>query len=209
MVLALQMQFAAERGDWDLVVADLKSAKTVAGHLLHCPTLIEQFVGMAVDEWASQQLMRILRGHTLPDKAHQDLALILAESFSSGYPIADVGRESLGLLDIVQRVFTDDGSGDGHLIPGEMSVFHPAGTYSSVPPTIFESAAIAMIHSSRSQTVELIGQWRKMSDRYRLIMPYQDHVSGRQFDAWFRKTVTENPRNYFAWSLLPATQRAV
>lgn len=208
IALSWQMQFAAEKGNWDSVIADLRSAKTLAKHLMGCPTLIEQLVGIAVDQRTNQQLMRILRGHTLPAKINQDLALILVESFPSGYPIADIGRESDYLLDMVQRVFTDDGSGDGHLIPFTLRRFMPRSSSVDISERPID-LAMAMVHSSRRETVQFIEQWKQMSDRYRSVTPYQNHISGESMDAWLRKTIEENPENLFLNNFLPSLQEAV
>ncbi|NIA07555.1 MAG: hypothetical protein GWP14_07970 [Actinobacteria bacterium] len=214
-VLSWQMQFAAERGSWNLFAADMKSVKTLARHLMQCPFLIEQFEGQYIDQLAHRQLIQVLRRYSLPPSALQRLAQALDESFPSGYPIADISFESLGLLDAAQRVFTDDGSGDGHFIPSAAGGFFPTGTIDNTRGYYYPSAgdpffvARTMIHPSRRETVEIIKQCKKMQDSYRLTTPYQDYVAGRPVDVWFRRTIEENPRNLFIKTLLPATQRAV
>ena len=214
-VLSWRMQFAAEREDWDLFAADLKCAKTLARHLMQCPMFIEKGIGANIDRWTHIALIQVLQHYTLPPSATQRLAQALDESFPSGYPIADMSFETFVLLDAVQRLFTDDGSGDGHLIPSAAWWGVPtAGTADNSPGYYYASAgdpyfvARTMIHPSRRETVQIIKQWKQMSDRDLSMTPYQNHISGESFEAWLQKTIGENPRNLFIRERLPGTQRA-
>ena len=217
LVLCWRIQFSAEQGLWDSVNTDLQSLKKVAEHLMERPTLIEQLAGMGVDLWASQQLIYVLRNHSFPSESLDALAGTLSDSFTSGYPIADVSFKTLGLLDTVQRLFTDDGSGDGHFIPSAARRFLPISTLTTYSTHGYYLADMAdphflmraMIHPSRRETVEIILQWQEKSDLYRSRTPYQNHVSGQSVDAWFLKIIEENPRNLFIKHRLPSLQRAV
>ncbi len=68
---------------------------------------------------------------------------------------------------------------------------------------------MAVVHTSRRETVQLIEQWKQMADRYRSVTPYQNHMSGNRMDTWFEKIIKDNPRNFFIKKLLPALQNAV
>ena len=208
LLLAWQMQFAAEKGDWDSVIADLKSAKTLARHLMQCPTLIEQLVGIAVDQRANKQLIHLLRSYPLPPSTLQRLA----QSFPSEYPIIRMDGESLFQMDLIQWVFTDDGAGDGHVIPGRLRSLY-ADSYSEERQysqlEILDSVGMSMIHSSRRNTVELFEQWKRRAHQYYLATPYQNYISAYALDAWSNKTIKENPRCFLANMFLPAVGRAV
>ncbi len=212
LLLAWQMRFAAEKGDWDSVIADLKSAKTLARHFMQCPTLIEQLVGIAIDQRANKQLMHVLRSHRLPASVLERLAVTLDESFQSAYPIADIGFEYFTYEDLAQRVFTDDGSGDGHLIPSQLPALADIIEGEERPHSYTDTikfVAGSMIHSSRRDTVALFEQWRRKADEYRSVTPYRNHISGESIGDWFTKTVEENPRNFLFQILVPSVWRAV
>ena len=209
IAICWKMQLAAEKSDWDSVATDIQSLKALARDLMACPALIEQLVGMGIDQSASRQLIYLLQNHHPPGRSLDELAVILGESYPSGYPIADIGCESGFQLDMVQRVFTDDGSGKGHLIPFALDNLLASGGNKVLAFTPAESVARAMIHPSRRETVQIIEQWEKMQDSYRLTTPYKDYSSGHPIDAWFMKTIEENQRNLFIKTVLPATQRAV
>lgn len=218
--LSWQMQFSVEEGNWESVAGDLKSIKIVAWHLMKCPFLIEQVVGMAIDKKVNDQLIRLLRNYHPSEQTLDRLAVILAESFPAGYPIADSGCETLFLLDSTQRLFTDDGSGDGHLIPSRArNLFGYIGEIKNTPShqtragALFEdpirAVELSILHPSRRQTVELIEKWKEMADSYRWLTPYQNYISGQPFQAEVHRLLEENPRNLFIETLLPGTERVL
>ena len=201
--LRWQMQFSAEKGDWDSVIADLRSAKKLARHFMHGPFLIEQVVGISVDTQANKQLIHLLRSSPLPPATLQRLA----QSLPLDYPIVSMDGESLTHMDLIQWFFTDDGSGDGHMIPGTISMLRAAGMESS-PPTIFEEVGMAMVHSSRRDTAALFEQWVQRARQYCSSTPYQNHISGYSLSVWAEKTMKENRRTFLFTMFIPALERA-
>jgi len=200
------MQFAAEKGDWDSVIADLRSTKTLARHLIGCPTLIEQLVGIAVTQQANKQLIHLLRSYRPPPSTLQRLA----QSLPPDYPIITMDGESLFHMDSIQRLFTDNGSGDGHMIPSGALEFYQSvqASHQNSPFEPLGSLGVSMIHSSRRDTVELFEQWKQRLDQYHSTTPYQNHISAESFQTWFRRTIEENPRNFLFKMIVPAVEWA-
>ncbi len=98
---------------------DLQAAKSLARHLLKCPLWSEQIVGLSIDGRVNASLTRVLQKY---DVAKQILRRV-AETYLSEFPLLDMDGEKLFLMDHIQRLFTDDGSGDGHLIPDQARFF--------------------------------------------------------------------------------------
>ena len=213
-VLSWRMHFAAEQGDWNSFASDLKLSKTLARHLMQGSFFSGLVPGVGIDEGSRRQLVEFLQRYSLPPGALQRLAQVLEESFPSGYPIADMSLEVFDLLDTVQRLFTDDGSGDGHLVPSVAGRFFGPGTVSKTRSYYVASpddpyfVARALIHPSRRATVKLIHQWKQMSQRDLSQTPYQNHILGESFEAWLEKTREENPRNLFIQERWTNTQQA-
>ena len=207
-ILSWQMQFAAEKGDWDSVITDLRSAQKLTSHLLRCPSLIEQLAGVRVDQQANNRLIHLLRSYPLPTSILQHLA----QSFSSDYQIISIDGEAMGHMDAIQWIFTDDGSGNGHMIPGQLIQLGAIGRgdrdQSPDMEEIITYSAGSMIHSSRRKTVELFEQWKRKAQKYYSATPYQNHVSGHSLSVWTHKIMKENPRNFLFNMLVPALQRA-
>ena len=114
---------------------------------------------------------------------------------------------------MTQWLFTDDGSGDGHLIPSEARNFF--GQIADIKNTpshqtragiLFEdpirAVELSMLHPSRRQTVELIEKWKELADSHRLLTPYQNYISGEPFRAGVYRLLKENPQNIFIETLL-------
>ncbi|MCK4850630.1 MAG: hypothetical protein KAT11_04720 [Phycisphaerae bacterium] len=207
-VLCWQMQFAAEKGNWDSVIADLRSAKALARHLMGCPALIEQLVGIAVDQRANKQLIHLLRSYRLPTSTLQRLA----QSLPPDYPIIRMDAEAIGQMDAIQWLFTDDGSGDGHIIPGQCLNLNAMTSGEKIQSPdigeIIKYSAGSMVHSSRRETVRLFEQWRQRARQYYSATPYQNHISGYSLNAWSNKKIKENPRNFLFRILVPSLEKA-
>jgi hypothetical protein len=62
---------------------------------------------------------QILQNHDLPKPILQQII----EIYPSEFPLLNMDAEKLFLMDHIQELFTDDGSGDGHLIPDQARFF--------------------------------------------------------------------------------------
>ncbi len=206
-IFCWRMKFTAEKGDWDSVIADLRSAKKLARHFMQCPTLIEQLGGIRADQRANKQLIHLLRSYHLPPATLQRLA----QSLSLGYPIIRMDGEAMFHMDSIQWLFTDDGSGDGHMIPGGALEFYRSvqGNHQNSPVEPLASLGASLIHSSRRDTVTLFEQWKQRAHQYFSATPYQNYVSGYSLTVWSDKTIKENQRNFLFEMLIPALDRAV
>jgi hypothetical protein len=124
-LLAADAWVAIEDGESRRAAEDIAAMLRVADHAEQNLTLIGQLVGTSVRVQASQQTRLLLsRSADLFDE--QSLAL-LADAFASVPDSAwrvDLLGERLAFEDVVQRVYSDDGEGDGVLLPqGLLSLY--------------------------------------------------------------------------------------
>ena len=111
-------KLAAAEGDIDKAAADVVTCYRLGLHQMEsksCKTLIEQLVGIALRSVAVQTAFEIL-DRTKPD---QDLLKTLQSqieqlSTNTGHTL-DMRSEKFMILDVIQRIFTDDGKGDGRI----------------------------------------------------------------------------------------------
>lgn len=195
-LLCWRMQFAAEAGDWDLFTSDLKAAKTLARHLLGCPFLIEQLVGLAIDDLVNTSVTQVLQNHDLPGPVLQQIA----EAYASEFPLLNMEGEELFSMDYIQMLFTDDGSGDGHLIPG-------AARGALIPleylllnkkqplDSSIKIVAVCMTHPSRRETVSAFIQAQKILADSILETPYQLHAQGCSHRSLLEEVAAQHPKN--------------
>jgi len=106
-----------ERGRYEDSFNDIKSCYRLGRHLKGDKALVEQLVGMAIEGIATQAIRDILSEHKIEPSAlvklQEDLEHITAnEDF-----VVSLKTERLFMYDELQRCFTDDGIGDGHIYP--------------------------------------------------------------------------------------------
>ncbi len=126
--LSADALLAAESGDGARVVADIGAELGIAGQCLKEKFLISQLVGIAVGQHATENALELFDRPGLLDGAQlRGLAHRLA-SLGGGRLSVDASCERLMIDDLVQRFFSDDGHGDGHLVDGaEQALFEDFG----------------------------------------------------------------------------------
>lgn len=197
-------------GDFVECWKSLDSVHRLGAQLLTGQTLIEQLVGRAMMGMATQEMRRVLydlRASLTPEQlvvVGQSQAMTMSpDSLKPNYE-----GEKLFFHDIVQYLFTDDGSGNGRLIPSQFEKiewmgrdpstsqadgFHREGRY----------LHIAAVHADRITTIEkYLALWDRMHELLRL--PLHDprrEDAGRLLDA----TLKGEPLGRFAviHTLLP------
>lgn len=109
---------ALEAGDGAQFVADIGAILAIAKHSEEGNLLISQLVGTAIRTLAFQRVVMALEWHpdALTDGQLAQLAQMLRDVPPSAYEI-DLDSEFLGIRDLVQRTYSDDGKGDGWFNP--------------------------------------------------------------------------------------------
>lgn len=115
-LLTFDAHVAATAGENDRVVRDITSMLGIAGHAVEEPFLISGLVGIAIQHLAINTTAEII--HDYPDLFTDDQLQELAHrhaAFMQGQPLVDFTGERWFFEDVVQRVYTDDGNGNGHI----------------------------------------------------------------------------------------------
>jgi hypothetical protein len=154
-IQAARMHLAAERGDWNDYAAAFEELLATARILTSQTTLIDFLVGVAIEALALSELRKDVVEGVIHEPAVIDALLAAMErQRSRGITLALEG-ERMSLFDFIQRVYTDDGAGDGRLILTELAAMDIFGA-SPVPETvadlrIINAAGIAF--PGRAETV--------------------------------------------------------
>jgi hypothetical protein len=116
-LLLFDTRQAMKSGDGTRVVANIDAMLGMAHQLGEEPFLISELVGYAILTLASQETSRVLRDapQMLSDESLVLLAHRLATCIKPGRLIPVAGGERWMFDDAVQRMFSDDGSGDGRI----------------------------------------------------------------------------------------------
>jgi hypothetical protein len=115
--ITLRAKFSAAEGNIDKALMDVVTCYRCGMHrqMGGPKILVEQLVGIAVRALAVQTAFDIL-DRTKPNKDLLAALLKQMEGLSTNESyIPDFRAEKYSLLDIIQRIFTDDGKGDGQL----------------------------------------------------------------------------------------------
>ncbi|MCC7388522.1 MAG: hypothetical protein IT431_07105 [Phycisphaerales bacterium] len=115
-LLEFDAHVAAREGDGARVAADIDTLLGIARHAGDQPTLISALVEIAIDHLAANTLAGII--HERPDLLTDDQLRALAHrvaSVDTSSIAAGLAGERWMFEDMVQRIYTDDGQGGGHL----------------------------------------------------------------------------------------------
>lgn len=218
-LLALDAHRAAAEGDIDTALADVKAMLGIAGHAREAPILINDLVGSAVASLAIDTSGELLA--TNPESFDDDQLRRLAHRISATEPLFGVrlDGERYGWRDLVQRIYTDDGNGDGRLTPrGVMAMEYLVTLPSaSMPPRRGGAAVVAgplllATVMSRREALELherlLAQFEAAAER-----PMWEWGSGPGYEAdnqiarWKSSTL-DTVRYFPIVQLMPALSKA-
>ncbi len=109
--------YAIEQGDGERATENLATYYGLAQHAADCNCLVGAYVGFAIASMGYEELQDFLEFH--PHFLSEDQLAEIQDSIEN-VNIRDwvrLGGERAMVYDIVQRVFTDNGSGDGRITP--------------------------------------------------------------------------------------------
>lgn len=109
-------ELAASDGDRERVLRDLRIQLGMAGHAFDNPLLISQLVGVSMISYASETIDILLRDHPelLTEEDLAEVAHRLATVYPGRVRITFQGEQAM-FDDAIQRMYTDNGRGDGRL----------------------------------------------------------------------------------------------
>ncbi len=173
---------ALERGDSQQAVEDCLAVARAGRHWQQGEILIEQLVGLAMSQRAHEEMLRIVRTRDLPAAELANLQRQMAALYAGRYPPIDLEAERLGILDTIQRVFTEGGPGGGHMaFSGAMRLYDfMAGTEArnddSGPIVVPLFAAMSLVHAGRSKTTAKANWFFDEQVRLAKLSPYEKHT---------------------------------
>ena len=112
-LLALDIEAAVNSGDAARAAADLETMFRLAAHMSHDSFLIVPSFALAINALACETLARVLAEN--PSLFTDDQLVALAHAAARPPSPISFDGEVLQFDDILQRVYSDDGHGDGHL----------------------------------------------------------------------------------------------
>ncbi len=201
-LLAADARYALTLGDSKLMVERLTTMLRIASHTGESPTFISKFTAMSI-RWMTVATLRSALIEA-PDTLSRDMLRELAHKLAA----VDVRREFLmdegeraWFGDLMQRIYTDNGNGDGRITPEgletlrslDQSIFTILKPFDSfyLSETLLDGVLGPI-------TIELVGSRREMLEQYESTMA--------KFEAALARPIREHPeptmKRFGEWSLI-------
>jgi len=180
--LTALVQQLAYQGDVDRAFEVLGDMHAMGLQGTRKASLVDQLATLAACQRAYRTVSSILaRTEVAPDVLDRTRRL-----FASQVPEIHVPRfthsESLLMLDTCQRSFTDDGTGDGRLIPARLYEMKKNGSMFEPPLPYLAALWICLDHPSRQETIALGRRLHAMAGDLAQRSPWQMAMSESSYE---------------------------
>ncbi len=218
-LLSCDVYYAIEQGDSERAAANINAMFGLAKHSRETPTLIGDLVAAAIAAVAFETLGEALQDH--PEAFSDPHLHTLAHELSSlthdrsdNILLVRLGCEEIYMLDVIQRIYTDDGDGNGHLSPDGFSAL-TAFTDGTVPPEspssyiFFPAVAAAM-----ADRKELVAEYSRLLDKMIAdsMKPLWERATAEEcVDAEIERLASDwrwRTKYHMIYLLMPALERA-
>ncbi|VAX41655.1 hypothetical protein MNBD_PLANCTO03-617 [hydrothermal vent metagenome] len=169
-LLAFDAHVAARTSESDRVLRDIRSMLGLAEHTNDRPILIGSLVALAINAFAINTTAQII--HEYPDLFTDEQLRELAHrhaGFMDGDPRVDLTGERWFFEDIIQRVYTDDGNGNGHITAEGMRQVMRMISFSDDGTSELGPAPLAPI------TAAIVADRADMTAKYDQLMTQMEH----------------------------------
>jgi hypothetical protein len=204
-----------DQGRLQQSIDDCLAVARSANHWQGKGTLVQQLVGLAINNMAHEEILNILADRKLSADELEGLQEQLSKIYPGNYPSINIESERLIFMDVVQHSFTDGGPGGGHLIPGSWEKYTdlnfpaPAPDADETEERLFMPfyTAVSMLHARRDATVAKANEIFDLQNKLTRMTPYERHVSNIKtpdeimYDSW------KGYRFLLIQIFLPATTR--
>jgi hypothetical protein len=163
-LLVLDTFRAAEAGDGEIATANLDAILGIAEHARETPALINDLVSLALVGMATSTLGDVLseQPEFLSDRQLHGLAHRLAAVQGGKLDVRLTG-ELMWFHDLMQRLYTDDGEGDGRLTASGLESLHSigGGPTAAVGPL---APAVGLAVAGRREMTREYTRWFAMAE---------------------------------------------
>jgi hypothetical protein len=218
LLLCADARLAAIDGDSARAYGDVIAMIGMAEHCREHALLINELVAMSIQRLAIAELAKLQQQQPeiFSDKQLRNLAHVIASHDLS--MDAALRGEELWLKDLVQRIYTDDGHGDGRLTPEGLKVLHSViGSSQRVDVDLAVGSDIRQVLGPATMLAmasrkELVDTHRHLMDmaRVQATKPLWEQAEtdpiGREFESW---PTWKRMKYVMLTQLIPATDTAV
>ncbi len=188
---------------------DLLVCYRAGRHFKGTRTLVEQLVGMAIQGISIKSVFVILDNQDVDSQILKDLQVRLEEFMAEDTYIINYKVERFCGLDFLQRCYTDNGRGSGHMIPGRALELMSSidGSYKSNDETWEKLEfgfylAVSIASANRRDMSRVLDKAYNICEERTTKTPWQMHEENVNFDVDFYNWSTLKQKRYWLVSLL-------
>jgi len=213
--MVLNARDLLRQGDFASAWQSLDAAEKLGSHLVSGRTLIEQLVGVAVLNLATREMQSAL--YQMRDVLTAEQWAAVRASHVMTMPVEglkpNLKCEQFFFEDVVQYVFTDDGNGNGRLIPGQFGKIcgyvsnsgGPTGDDSTDPYCV----GIAAVHADRRETLAKYDDLLERAVEYWSLPLYDPRrAEGNMLLQRLKDNPSDSRRFALVCEILPSLSRA-
>ncbi len=211
-MLSLDVRAAMEAGDGARATADVHTMYRLAGHMRDSGFLIGDLVALAIHSLADQTLGTVLAEK--PELLSSTQLASLAHAASRMPMTVSFEGERLFMADSLQRMYSDDGNGDGHLTStGVRTLRSYSGRPGQKTPDAvgdaLEVPLVTLVSASRRDVQERYSRMLARTLEYAAVRPWlrPDESPDEEVDRLGNSL--EGKRFVLLTTLMPALNRAV
>ena len=169
---------------------DLLACYRASQHLEGPRMLVEQLVGWAIKAKSLRTAFVILQHRQVEGPLLKDFQANLENLMAEETYIPDFTTERFFILDFIQRCYTDDGSGSGHMIPGRLSIISSSDSdiLNDFDNPFFnygQCLALSLISADRDDMRQTFENYFDHAQQWADKTPWQLHQENVDFDMGF------------------------
>jgi len=202
----------AEQGRFEDSFADMKSCYRLGQHIRGDKTFIEQLVGIAIEALSVRTVREIVGGYEIDSTVLTDFQRDFEQIIADENFAISLKAERLSMYDEIQRCFTSDRFGKGHLyIPRFRKISDMASNYeeAGVEPFILDlvySVPFLFGHPNKEETLKSVNELYDYYKQLSLKTAAQIHADNEAIDDKLNKISSDN---ILIGILTPAVRRII
>ncbi len=204
---------SAEQGRYEDAFNDVKSCYRFGQHIRGDKTLVEQLVGIAVEAISVRTIRDIVGGYEIDSTVLANFQRSFEQIIADENFTISLKAERLMIYDEIQRCFTSDRIGKGHLyLPRFRKISDLAGSYENAEGLeyflldLLASAPFLFSHPNKQETLRMANEFYDYCEQLSLKTAAQMHAESDAIRDKIEKLFSDN---IFLGSFSPAVRRII
>ncbi len=170
-----QVKLKTHNGDTEGALDDLLDCYRAGTHFKGPRLLVEQLVGMAIQAIATKEIRIILCNQKIDNQLLRSFQTKFEDLIAKDTYVTNYEVEKFCELDFVQRCYTDNGRGSGHMIPGQLKSLSGIGPSPDSVSNYSEMLVMALVSANRGKMSREFEKIYSTAQEWATKTPWQLH----------------------------------